>query len=118
MRFRVSATPAAVSESRRRIACLGDIPEAALLDSKIVVTELLTNSILHAGLRHGDMIDVAVRREDDRIVIEVDDRDGLSGERGRHPVARRPGGMGLKVLDAICDGWHADSGRVVASLRI
>ena len=27
-------------------------------------------------------------------------------------------GMGLKLLDAICEHWYAESGRVVASLTI
>jgi two-component sensor histidine kinase len=118
LRFRVRAAPAAVAEARHRLATLGDLPDHVLRDAALVVSELLTNSILHAGLREEDVIDVALRRDDEHVVIEVDDRDGLHGESGKHPVARRAGGMGLQLLDVICDHWHAHAGRVIAAVPI
>jgi len=118
IRFRVRAAPAAVAEARRRVPALGDLPDRVRLDAEVVVSELVTNSVLHAGLSDDDVIDVALRRDDERVVIEVDDRDGLYGESGKHPAARRAGGMGLKLLDRICDHWHAEAGRVVASVPI
>ena len=118
VRFTIPANPVAVAAARRRVAWLGDLPEQAVIDAELVVSELLTNSLLHAGLAQDDVIDVTIRREDACLVIEVDDGDGFVGRLGKHPQARRPGGMGLKLLDAICDYWHAEAGRVVASLRI
>jgi anti-sigma regulatory factor (Ser/Thr protein kinase) len=118
VRFRVCAAPAAVAQARHCVTALGDLPDRALLDAQVVVSELVTNSILHAGLDADDVIDVALRRDDERILVEVDDRDGLYGEAGNHPAPVRTGGMGLKLLDAICDHWHAEAGRVVASVPI
>lgn len=118
VRFRVPARPTAVAEARHRLEALGDLPQPALLYTAVVVSELVTNSILHAGLDEEDMIDVALRRDIDRVLIEVDDRDGLSGESGRHPRARQAGVMGLDLLDAICDHWYAHAGHVVASVPI
>jgi anti-sigma regulatory factor (Ser/Thr protein kinase) len=118
VRFQVRATPDAVSQARHSIRALGALPDHVLLDAQLVVSELVTNSLLHAGLSADDVIDVALRRDEQHVEIEVDDRDGLNGELGRHPPARRTGGMGLKVLDALCNHWHAEAGRVIASLRV
>jgi two-component sensor histidine kinase len=118
LRFRVRAAPAAVAEARHRLATLGDLPDHVLRDAALVVSELVTNSVLHAGLRDDEMIHVALRRDDEHIVIEVDDRDGLHGEPGKHPAARRAGGVGLHLLDTICDHWHAHAGRVIAAVPI
>jgi anti-sigma regulatory factor (Ser/Thr protein kinase) len=118
VRFRVRAAPVAVAEARRRVTALGDLPAHVLRDAELVVSELLTNSLLHAELGDDDVIDVALRRDDERLVIEVNDHDGLYAESGRHPEPRRGGGMGLRFLDAICDHWHADTGRVIATIPI
>ena len=40
--------------------------------------------------------------------IQVDDGDGFYGSRGGLMTARRPGGMGLRLVDALCDHWHAE----------
>ena len=119
VRFTIPPDPAAVLQARRRVKEeLGDLPQRVVADAELVVSELVTNSVLHAGLAPRDVIEVALRRDDERLVIEVDDRDGFFGKVGQHGPARRPGGMGLKLLDALCDYWEANAGRVVASLRI
>ena len=119
LRFRVRAAPVSVAEARHRVAALErDLPEHALRDIELVVTELVTNSLLHGGLNDDDLIDIALRRNDQHVVVEVDDRDGLYGEPGNHPAPTRPGGMGLLILDAICDHWHAHAGRAIATIPI
>lgn len=119
MRFHVRAAPAAAAEARHHVAAaLGGLPDDVLRDALLVVSELVTNSLLHAGLREEDLIDVALRCDHEHVVIEVDDRDGLYGESGKHPTPGRSGGMGLRFLDAICDHWHAEAGRVIATVPI
>lgn len=118
VRFSVPADPVAVAEARRRVASFDGLPERVIADAEVVVSELVTNSILHAGLRGDEMIDIVLRREAAGLVIEVDDRDGLHGGSGHHPAARRPGGMGFRVLDALCEDWRADGGRVIASVPL
>lgn len=96
---------------------LGDLPAQVLLDAKLVISELVTNSVLHAGLSRGDLIDVALRRDTDHLTVEIDDGDGLHGEAGNHPEPSRPG-MGMRILDAVCDHWHAHTGRATATLPL
>lgn len=50
--------------------------------------------------------------------LPVDDGEGFYGTRGDAAVARRPDGMGLRLIDALRDQWHAEAGRVLASIRV
>jgi two-component sensor histidine kinase len=116
--FQVGATPGAVSEARAQVQRLGDLPEVVRLDVGVVLSELVTSSVLHAGLGDQDGIDVVLRREDERVVIEVDDHRGLCGGSGTHAAAYRPGEMGRRLLDAACDRWNAGAGRMIASVPL
>jgi two-component sensor histidine kinase len=97
---------------------MADLPQRVVADAELVVSELVTNSLLHAGLGEDDVIEVKLRRDDTSLIIQVDDHDGFFGSRGAHGAARRPGGMGLNLLDAICEHWYAQDGRVVAQLTL
>ncbi len=117
-RFTLRHDVRSVREARLRVRAIADLPEHVLTDAELVVSELVSNSLRHACLGDQDVIDVALERDDVRLTIVVDDHDGFSGTSGAHRPPRRSGGMGLKVLDAICEHWHAQAGRVVASLTI
>ena len=67
VRFQLPVVPAAVAEARRRAAALEDLPEQAVVDAELMVSELVTNSILHAGLGPEDQIEVAFRRDEGRL---------------------------------------------------
>jgi two-component sensor histidine kinase len=118
IRFTLPRDVRSVRKARLRVRAIDDLPEPVVTDTELVVSELVTNSLLHAGLGDQDVIEVALQRDDVRLIIVVDDRDGFFGTSGVHGAPRRPGGMGLKLLDAVCEHWHAEAGRVVASLTI
>jgi serine/threonine-protein kinase RsbW len=118
LQFALPPDPEAVREARRRVKALDDVPDNVAATAELVVSELVTNSLLHAGLGPDDAIEVTLRRAEDRLEVQVDDGDGFYGTRGKAPLARRPGGMGLRLIDALCDYWHAEAGRVVASIRM
>ena len=118
LRFALTPEPAAAREARRRIKALDDLPDNVAATAELVVSELITNSVLHAGLRPDDAIEVTLLRAEDHLEIQVDDGDGFYGSRGGLMTASRPGGMGLRLVDALCDHWHAEGGRVVASIRM
>lgn len=117
-RFTLRHDVRSVREARLRVRAIGDLPEHVLTDAELVVSELVSNSLRHACLGDQDVIEVALERDVVRLIIVVDDHDGFSGTSGAHRPPRRSGGLGLKLLDAICEQWHAEAGRVVASLRI
>ncbi len=118
MRFTLLRDAGSVREARVRVKAIGNLPEHVVADAGLVVSELVTNSLRHAGLADQDVIEVALERDDARLIIVVDDHKGFSGTSGAHRTPRRSGGMGLKLLDAICEHWHAEAGRVVALLTI
>jgi len=110
--FRLMADRLAVREARLRVRELGDLPAPTAADAELVISELVANSLLHAHLAPGDAIDVSLVREDERLLIRVDDHGSFTGRpRGR-------AGMGMRVLDALCEDWSAESGEVSASLAI
>jgi two-component sensor histidine kinase len=69
---------------------------------KLIVSELVTNSIEHADLGVGDRIQV-VARVDPRGALHVEVRDPGPGP---PPNARR--GMGWRILERMADRWGID----------
>jgi len=112
VKAQLAADKLAVREARLRVRELDELPSQTAADAELIVSELVANALLHAHLQPGDVIDVALVTDGERLVIEVDDHGSFSGRpRGR-------GGMGLRVLDALCEDWSAQSGQVSASLRV
>ncbi|MEU8034156.1 ATP-binding protein [Streptomyces sp. NPDC049099] len=104
--FDLPARPAAVGAARRVVQDLltaWDVPEDRRDDAVLVISELVTNALMHTAGRR-----IACRLHDmaDRIRIEVEDQEGGAAP----PVARRPGpddqhGRGLLLVDALSLAW-------------
>jgi anti-sigma regulatory factor (Ser/Thr protein kinase) len=104
----VRAAPSAACEARRAVArsrLVADSQQATLL---LLVSELVSNSVRHAGLRAGEPIRLVARCDDDRARVEVCD----AGRSGRVPGKREPtfgelepGGLGLMLVDEMADRW-------------
>lgn len=88
------------------------IDEDLLERSRLAVTEVVTNSIKHAGLAAPDTIDLQVCLSDDLLRIEVTDTgpgfDPLSVR--PDPNYAGPGGWGLGVVDQVTNRWGVDPG--------
>jgi anti-sigma regulatory factor (Ser/Thr protein kinase) len=85
----------------------GKATQDTLDDAELVATELLTNSVRHAGLRADDVVRVRVAALDAVLHLEVED----SGHAGK-PRRRKPdplhGGLGLNLVDALSLHWGVD----------
>lgn len=85
-------------------ARLGEI-EASLgprsADVKLIVSELVTNAVRHAG--SNEKVRVRVKANDERIRLEVvDDGPGF-------PLATARGdGMGLRIIERLADDWGVE----------
>ena len=101
----------AAAEARAALAALeGRIDQAVLDDIRLLVSELVTNSVRHAGAEH-DLVVLAVMRMGDTTRVEVSD-----GGAGFSPTARssdldQPGGWGLHLVDKLADRWGVETGR-------
>ncbi len=87
---------------RRVIAELpiGAAPKAL---AKLAASELITNSLEHAGLGRADVIELRTEVAHDRVRVSVCDP-------GPGPSRRMQPGLGLRVVERATDRWGVDRG--------
>lgn len=102
---------AAASEARTALAALeGMVNADALDDIRLLVSELVTNSVRHSGAP-GARVLLDVVGGPDTVRVEVSD-----GGRGFEPQARSKaqdevGGWGLHLVESIATRWGVQTGR-------
>ena len=111
-RLRLACDPAVVAEARRAVARFeAGVPEPVIESARLLVTELVTNSLLH-GIAEGDgWIDVLNERRAQCLRIEVAD----PASTGRRPVLRSvdhssTSGWGLQLVDRLASDWSVEIG--------
>jgi anti-sigma regulatory factor (Ser/Thr protein kinase) len=87
----------------------GRLEEDVIERSAVVVTEVVTNSVKHAGLTAAQPIDLNIRVFAGCLRIEVTDK----GTAGFDPVATLPNpgqnsGRGFWMVDQLTDRWGVD----------
>jgi anti-sigma regulatory factor (Ser/Thr protein kinase) len=95
----------AVAEARREVVGL-PIPQAAREQLALVVSELVSNAVLHAGAAPGDAVRLQIRVRSGRARIEV--RDCGAGFDAPSHVSPDPlavGGQGLVIVAALTESW-------------
>jgi two-component sensor histidine kinase len=110
------AGPDAPSEARHIAAHFQGLRAERVLDLQVVVSELVTNAVRHAGLEPGAPIRMHLDREGQRLRLEVDDGDGLTLGPDPIPLSRVTGGRGLRIVSQLAERWEAHGGRVVVWL--
>lgn len=97
------------------------VPASALDDARLLVSELVANSMRHARLGPNDTIRVAVEVENGRLRVDVID----GGRGGAPPVAGgirpSPGaesGWGLYLVETLATRWGHGAGRYWFELEI
>jgi anti-sigma regulatory factor (Ser/Thr protein kinase) len=84
----------------------GQLDEDVIERSALVVTEVVTNSVTHAGLTAAQPIDLNIQLSPGCLRLDVTDE----GTRSFDPVATPPGagqdsGRGLWMIDQLSDRW-------------
>ena len=103
----------AAGEARAALASLdGRIDGGVLDDIRLLVSELVTNSVRHSEAAR-DLVRLAVLSRGDTVRVEVSD-----GGHGFRPTARtkaqdEAGGWGLHLVDRLASRWGVERGRPV-----
>jgi serine/threonine-protein kinase RsbW len=101
----IRAAPSELRDVRRALRRL-PIPGEAFDTVELLVTELVSNSIRHAGLRPTDRIRVRTRAEGDVLRVEVfDGGPGGSVAGGIRPSPGAESGWGLWLVDRLATRW-------------
>jgi anti-sigma regulatory factor (Ser/Thr protein kinase) len=101
------AQPQAAGEARRAVATLA-LPAATRESLALIVSELVTNSILHAGLTADDAIALQVDNGGDHVRLAVHDGGPGFTSAGADADPLGVGGNGLVMAAALSDSWGVD----------
>lgn len=108
----LEGTPEAAAAARRALDRLtGRVDERHLRDVRLLVSELVTNSVRHAGLTTSDRIRLLVHVRDAVLRVEVDDPGTGFELRPPRPDPARASGWGLYLVEELSDRWGMVPGR-------
>jgi anti-sigma regulatory factor (Ser/Thr protein kinase) len=99
--------PTAPAVARRIVStCLaGSVVPLVLQNARLIVSELVTNSLRHSGVPVGGQLFVRVHVWRDRCRLEVQDA-GHEGVVGVRPFdALSGGGLGLRLVERLSEEW-------------
>lgn len=100
------AGPRAAASARSALRELdGELAGHLLDDVRLLVSELVTNSVRHSGLRPDDRVELQVQVDPSTVRVEVADRGAGFDVKRRDDDRTRPGGWGLYLLDELADRW-------------
>lgn len=82
------------------------LDEDRLQTLRLVITELITNSIRHSGMDGDGVVTLDVRISDGLLRCTISDPGpGFEKPQVVKPHDNRPGGFGLVILDSVADRW-------------
>jgi anti-sigma regulatory factor (Ser/Thr protein kinase) len=111
MRYEVELArdPDSAAAARRALGELSDhISPRRLEDARLLVSELVTNAIRHAGLAADDLIRLVVVSGERALRIEVCDPGRGFDLSEPEPDPARPSGWGLYLVRELSDRWGVD----------
>ena len=105
-RFRGGVTAARCARRVVREELQGALPRRRLADVELIVSELATNSVRHAGCDEAGEIAVEAAVEADRVRVALSDAGGgFEAHTPAPPGNGSAGGYGLVLLDRLSDRW-------------
>jgi two-component sensor histidine kinase len=111
--IKVLARPESVAAARRAFAEIDGLPAHREGDLALVISEIVTNAVRHAGLGPEDEIEIVGDFRGDGVRVTV--RDGGKGfVRG---ARSKDGGWGLEIVERLADDWGLEKGAVWFELR-
>jgi anti-sigma regulatory factor (Ser/Thr protein kinase) len=85
-------------------ALTGRVDGRVLADAELVVSELVTNTVQHAGLSADEFVRVGAAVSEGVLRLEIDNPGATGTIAPRHPDSERSG-FGLRIVEALADAW-------------
>jgi len=105
-RFSGGSLAARAARRAVREALGGELPERRLGDVELLVSELATNSVRHAGCDEAAEISMMARVDEECVRLRVcDTGDGFEEDGAPEPHPERGSGYGLVLVDKLADRW-------------
>ena len=106
---RLAPGPEAPGSARSALERLRDrVPSNVLDDVRLLVSELVTNSVRHAGLSSDDRVELRVEVTPSTIRVEVTDPGRGFAQMPPTPTPYQDHGWGLYLVGQIADRWGVD----------
>lgn len=80
---------------------------------RLLVSELVTNAVRHAGLEAHELIDLRVAVQDRSIRVEVRDSGPGFEKAPSEPLPEQVSGRGLYLVELLSDRWGVEQGNPV-----
>jgi anti-sigma regulatory factor (Ser/Thr protein kinase) len=112
----IAATPEAPTAARRWLDAISELRSLGQVafDVRLLVTELVANSVRHAELTASDRITVTLELNADRLRVEVRDPGAGFAFPVRPQKLRIEGGRGLQIVAAIAHRWGIERASPIA----
>jgi anti-sigma regulatory factor (Ser/Thr protein kinase) len=105
-RFSGGVTAARCARRAVREELKDALPKRRLADVELLVSELATNSVRHAGCDDSDELSLEAAVEPDRVRVRLfDPGEGFDAHTPDPPDGRFAGGYGLVLLERLSDRW-------------
>jgi anti-sigma regulatory factor (Ser/Thr protein kinase) len=100
------SSPAAAAWARNALLPLDKRVEPLVMeDVRLLVSELVTNSVRHGRSPESDHVRLDVTLKDDTLYVQVADGGPGFEPRGREAEMTKPGGWGLFLVEKLSDRW-------------
>ena len=110
LRLELDPSVEAASRARDALAQLdGHLENKQLEDIRLLVTELVTNSVRHAAAAPDEPVRLEVLVREDRVFVAVEDGGNGFRPRPRTDDSPEDGGWGLYLVDQVSDRWGVDA---------
>lgn len=108
--LKLRATPGAVPDARRALDALDDqVSPQTLDDLRLLVSELVTNSVRHADLTESQAIELKVKLMPETVRVEVNDQGSGFQPTPRTAQSDDQSGWGLYLVSRLSDRWGVTS---------
>ena len=114
--IRIPGRPDSVARARAALSGLGSQVSPGLRDDlRLLVSEVVTNAIRHAGDAEGDHVRLRIAELDGHVRVEVFDRGPGFSVPDIDPDPEQAGGWGLWLVEQLADRWgiRGDGGTCV-----